>query len=368
MIEAPRGRRTSGTSAWLLMVGILLLGCVPALAAGGSGDFGDSGDLQPAARARVVDPVLIPITGPIADRQAEISGMTWMGDTLVVLPQDPTVFAAGDNLGFFAFKRSTLEAAIAALLAGESVVPLEPHRAECHAPGLSRVIRGFDGLEAMAIVGDACYMTVEAKEDTAMAGYLVCGHYDMVNETVRVDMTRLTGIPLGLNIHNIAEESILIDGERIITLSEANGANLTDDPRAKVFNLATDYQGSLPFPQIEYRVTDATALDADGRFWVVNYFFPPERAKLQPADDPEVARHGTVDGVTAETCVERLLELRLQGDEIVRTDTPPIYLALDPDGCRNWEAIVRLGDAGFLLMTDKYPGTLFAFVPDPFTH
>ena len=67
------------------------------------------------------------------------------------------------------------------------------------------------------------------------------------------------------------------------------------------------------------------------------------------------------------SCIERLLELRLTTDgRIVRTESPPLNLELLPDGeCRNWEAVVRLDDRGFLLMTDKYPGTLLAFVPLP---
>ena len=57
----------------------------------------------------------------------------------------------------------------------------------------------------------------------------------------------------------------------------------------------------------------------------------------------------------------------LQGDFIARTDTPPVNLALLLNGeCRNWEAVVRLGDMGFLMMTDEYPGTLLAFVPYDF--
>ncbi|MDX2472862.1 MAG: hypothetical protein QNL91_04080, partial [Candidatus Krumholzibacteria bacterium] len=106
-------------------------------------------------------------------------------------------------------------------------------------------------------------------------------------------------------------------------------------------------------------------------FWVINYSYPAERAKLDPAPDPELLRFGDPDTFDAETCVERLLELRivrtcLRGDYIERTDTPPVNLTLRPDGqCRNWEAAVRLDERGFLLMTDKYPGTLLAFVPYP---
>ena len=117
----------------------------------------------------------------------------------------------------------------------------------------------------------------------------------------------------------------------------------------------------------EAPLTDATALDSEGRFWVLNYYFPPERAKLNPAPDPELARFGDPASFDPDRCVERLIELRLiDGERIVRTATPPLNLELLPNGeCRNWEAVVRLDDRGFLLMTDKYPGTLLAFVPFP---
>jgi hypothetical protein len=232
---------------------------------------------------------------------------------------------------------------------------------------LFRVVAGFDGLEAVGMIDDRVYLTVEAKDDTVMAGYLVCGHTTKVDGRVVIEMTKLTSIPLGCNIPNVAEESIVIDGRRVITLSEANGRNVMPEARAKVFDEKVNYLGSLPFPQIEYRVTDATALDSEGRFWVINYFYPPERTKLKPAPDPELARFGAPENYALDGCIERLLELQLTSDDrIVRTDTPPIYLGLAPEGCRNWEAIVRLEDRGFLLMTDKYPGTLLVFVPNPY--
>jgi hypothetical protein len=318
---------------------------------------GDSGGI-PTAPVR-----LITIEGPLAGREAEVSGMTWRGDTLVILPQYPDRFAKDGNLGFFAIgKQKILD-----VLDGEGPESIQPHLVYCWAPGLAGVVRGFNGLEAVGCIGDRYYMTVEAREDTAMAGYLVSGRYDFVDDRVIMDMTRLTSIPLGLNIPNIAEEAIIIDGERVITLSEANGLNINPEPKAKIFNADAEFTGWLPMPQIEYRVTDATALDASGRFWVMNYFFPPEKRKLDPAPDPELARFGDPASFDLEQCVERLLELRLTTDgRIVRTETPPLNLELLPDGeCRNWEAVVRLDDRGFLLMTDKYPGTLLAFVPLP---
>jgi len=325
---------------------------------------------EPPPRATTVAPIILELTGPLTDAQAEVSGMTWKGDTLVVLPQNPTLFGSEGQLGFFIISRDQILAAIDGTADG----PIRPGPVSCRAPGLSRIVKGFDGLEAMGLMGDHCYMTVEAGDDTTMAGYLVCGHYDVVNNEVVMDMTRLTAIPMGLNIPNISEETIIIDGDQVITLSEANGRNVNPEPRGKVFDADLNFLGTIPLPNIEYRVTDATAVDAQKRFWVINYYYPPERPKLDPVADPELAKFGDPATFDPDACIERLLELRIvrtcrQGDFIERTETPPVNLETLPNNvCRNWEAVVRLDDRGFLLMTDKYPGTLLAFVPYPAAH
>ncbi|MBU8869666.1 MAG: hypothetical protein KOO60_02210 [Gemmatimonadales bacterium] len=354
----------------LALVALLLMSISPSTVAADGPD-----STQVVRSAQLVRPVILPVVGPLTDPRAEVSGLTWKGDTLIVLPQDPELFGHDDVLGFFIIpKQEILDAISDADRSSNSETnsradnPIDPRQIKCIAPGLARIIRGFDGLEAIGVQGNRCYMTIEAKDDTSMAGYLICGQFDMTQNLVRMDMAQLTAIPMGLNIHNIAEESLVIDGSRIITLSEANGRNCNPEPRAKTFDEKTNFLGSLPFPNIEYRVTDATALDEDRRFWVLNYFFPPEREKLQVGKDPEISRFGRPPGQDTEGCVERLLELRITEHEtIVRTNTPPLYLELRPDGvCRNWEALVRLDNAGFLVMTDQYPGTLLAFVPNPY--
>ena len=310
-----------------------------------------------------VRPLLLPLAGPLADPAAEVSSMTWQGDTLVILPQNPDQFADEGLMGFFAVHKQE----ILDTLDDEGREPLQPRLVLCRGAGLLGIVRGFDGLEAICCIGHRYYLTVEADEDTAMGGYLVSGNYNVVEGMVVMDMTRMSSIPMGLNIPNIAEEAILIDGQRVITISEANGLNINPAPQAKAFNAEVEFIGLIPMPQIEYRVTDATALDSDRRFWVINYYYPPEREKLDPAPDPELARFGDPASFDPDRCIERLLELQLTADDrIIRTDTPPLNLELLPDGkCRNWEAVVRLDDRGFLLMTDMYPGTLLAFVPYP---
>jgi len=334
--------------------------CLVATAAAAGGDSGGDSSGIP-----IVTPRLLPIEGPMADPRAEISGMTWYGDTLVIMPQYPDRFAEPPSRGFFAIRKKV----ILDLIDGVTEGPILPKLVTCHAPGLAGIVRGFDGLEAIAMTGDRSFFTVEAENDTSMAGYLVGGISEVGGQNhVGIDLSRMTPIPMGVNIPNIAEEAIVVDGDRVITISEANGRNVNPMPMAKVFDLEVNFIGKLPMPQIEYRVTDATALDENDRFWVLNYFFPPEGRKILPAPDPELERHGDPASFHPLDCIERLVELQLVrdrcGDFIERTATPPVNLELLPDReCRNWEACVRLDDRGFLIMTDKFPTTLLAFVP-----
>ena len=64
--------------------------------------------------------------------------------------------------------------------------------------------------------------------------------------------------------------------------------------------------------------------------------------------------------------VERLLELKYNDGRIIPSGKPPVYIELVNDiRSRNWEALVRLDERGFLAMTDTYPGTILAYIPFP---
>ena len=64
--------------------------------------------------------------------------------------------------------------------------------------------------------------------------------------------------------------------------------------------------------------------------------------------------------------VERLVAMRWTGSGVELIDTAPIQLEMtrprNPAAARNWEGLVRLGDDGFLVVTDKYPTTLLAYI------
>jgi hypothetical protein len=124
--------------------------------------------------------------------------------------------------------------------------------------------------------------------------------------------------------------------------------------------------GTIPFPTIEYRVTDATCPDSKGRFWVINYFFPGEGPELKPAPDPLAYEYGLSNIRVFSSGVERLVELQYSEDRITLAETTPVYLENSKHNRhRNWEGLVRLENNGFLLMTDKFPDTLLGFVPWP---
>ncbi len=174
----------------------------------------------------------------------------------------------------------------------------------------------------------------------------------------------LTEIPSQENISNSSYESILIFGKRIVTLYEVNGKNVNSQPRAQLFEPTNTFIQSLNFPNIEYRITDATLPDQNGLFWVINYFYPGDEGKLNPADDHISDQYGQGETHAKSDVVERLVAMQFSEDGIVFADQAPIQLELLPDNeARNWEGIVKLEDLGFLLVTDSFPETWLAFVP-----
>jgi hypothetical protein len=97
---------------------------------------------------------------------------------------------------------------------------------------------------------------------------------------------------------------------------------------------------------------------------VINYLYSGDDFSRE-ASDPLGAQYGI--GKTHQTNfnVERLVEFQYSDSGIQRVNRAPIQLVLEGLEGRNWEGIARLDDRGFLLITDRYPTTLFGFVPMP---
>jgi hypothetical protein len=302
--------------------------------------------------------VVIPLAGPVADQDAEVSGMAWYGDTLILLPQYPSRLLDQHDGALFALDREE----IIAFLEGSGSSPLQPVPVPLDAPGLAQQIQGYEGYEAIVFDGDRAFATIEAGRGGSAMGYLVTGTMEPDLSALRIDPSTLTEIEPQAALSNMTDETVLVTDEGLVTIYEANGPAVNPDPVAHLFDSKLAPMGTIPFPNIEYRITDATALDVANRFWAVNYFWPGD-TKLKPGADPLTERFG--EGLTHAkyTTVERLVEFQYDDEGISLVDVAPLQLELiDDDHARNWEGVVRLDDRGFLLVTDKHPETILGFV------
>ncbi|HFE66948.1 MAG TPA: hypothetical protein ENJ93_06765 [Chloroflexi bacterium] len=300
----------------------------------------------------------IPLAGPIANRNAEISGLAWYGDTLILLPQYPDFNGRGPADGYvYALPRADIEA----FLRGELAGPLEPQAVPFVAPGLGRSVKGFEGYEAIAFDGETAYLTIEASGG-GMMGYLARGSIAPDLSALTLDVNQIAPIEPQTDIGNLSDEAVLWADGRILTFYEANGA-VNPSPAAHLFDAELKEMGTAVFPRVEYRITDATEVDGDGRFWAINYNYPGNK-ELQTDDDPLAEMYGEGPTHAQSDGVERLLQFQYDESGVSLIEQPPVQLQL-ADDLRNWEGIVRLGDQGFLLVTDKFPTTILGFVPLP---
>jgi hypothetical protein len=298
---------------------------------------------------------LIQLAGAVADASAEVSGLAWHADLLILLPQYPERFGEGDGALFALPKADILN-----YLDGKSTAPLTPTIIKLNAAGLKESIPNFQGYEAIGFHGDQIFMTIEAGEGADMHGYLVSG--TIAENEIQLDTSKVVEIPLPIASENHTDEALIVTDDKVLTFYELNGADLNPQPAAQAFNFELVPEPSISLPQLEYRLTDA-AITPDGKIWVINYFFSGDTDML-PKVDPLAQTFGEGSTHAKYDHVERLVELSYSESGITLTDTAPIQMMLEEDA-RNWEGLVMLDQRGFLVATDKYPGTLLGFIAIP---
>lgn len=312
------------------------------------------------------------LAGPAGEARAELSGLAWHGDQLILLPQFPERFLEPKGLDtgavgrIFALKKKDIVAA----LRNTDTSPLYPAGISVLGPQLRTLVPGYEGFEAIAIDKDQAWLAIEARAYGLMRGYLIRARF-VPGKGLVLDPKTLTKTLPPANIRNMGFEALLLAPDRLIALFEINAGGRVPRPTARVFSRNLKPLGSIPMPRIEYRLTDATPLDKNQYFWASNFYWQGEYATLKPGKDP-VARRFDQSPIDPEHMnLERLLCLRYSPQKIELTDTPPVIIGngIIP---RNWEGIARLsapptggapGLRGLLLATDKYPVTLLAFVP-----
>jgi hypothetical protein len=306
---------------------------------------------------------VIEISGPAAEPDAEISSLAWYGDYLLLMAENPNIYADMGDVGkFFALDKAD----ILAYLEADEPEALTPMEVPISADVSIDMIPGFDGFEAIAFADNQVFLLIEAqKEDESMIGYLVRGTVESNLGGIKLDLENLVEIEPQTEFGNMCYESLLVIDDRLVALYEVNGAAANAAPVGYTFNFDLEAQGAIAMDYLEYRLTDATTLDEDGMFWVINYFFPGEDF-LAAEVDPLVEMYGEGPTHAEYDGVERLVAMQVAEEGIVLVETAPIQLEmLGVDTLRNLEGIARLDDLGLLVVTDKYPETILGFVPLP---
>ncbi len=301
----------------------------------------------------------IPLVGPISESRAEISGMAWCGEDLILLPQYPHLFSEDGTDRIFSISREILDD----YFSGKHTDGIMPELIPFETGGLEQTLVGFEGFEAIVFNGVYFYVTIEAREAGGMMGYLVKGEVDENCDGFRLDPGSVTSLESQADISNISHETLVIYGEELYAIYEANGINVNPNPVAHKFDESLISHTTIDMPNIEYRLTDATQSDETGAFWVINYFYPGDAGDLDPAIDQITLDYGLGASHQDADPVERLIRLRVGQDKIILEDQQPIYLELMEEDSRNWEGIVQYGE-GFMLVTDKFPTTILAYIEE----
>ena len=273
----------------------------------------------------------VPLDGLITDRKQEISGMTTYKDNLILLPENRN--------GYYFY--IPFDEIMNTLRTGDKILPIQK---TFTTRKLKERYPGLDGFEAIAFNGDNVYVMVEVRIDDKMAGLLLWG--TIIPSTMEVDIPEenIMLIKPPAQIDNFSFESLTITDGQLIIIYETNGSKTIDRPFQYVVNLDDMSINKTPFPNIDFRLTDATSV-IDNRFWMINYYWIGDKETL---------------GVPNDVGIERLVEFKLGYNGIERSSSE--YITLDNlDDPHNWEGLVRFG-RGFLICTDKWPRMVLGYI------
>lgn len=339
--------------AWLACITLYGLFCSAAAIA--------KPEYQLAAEIDVID---IALAGNVTSREAELSALAWCDQELWMVPQYLNFTDRNNSkVGhLYRLTRKQIIRYLSALRSGDSPVPLQPD--EIKVTGLHRLegLRGYQGVEAFACEGSEGFFAVEInrwgrREATVLAKVInEAGHWRI--ESVSQRLLSSTNIP------NKGNEALVIAPQGLLSLHEVNAESLqiAGKPSAVLVDKNLQKTNSVGMDAIPYRVTDATELDQNNRFWVVNYLWSGD-TPLHQASDRFWQKHGRGKSHANVNNVERLIELEWTGSDVKLTGRAPVDLRLPGQAGRNWEGVVRLDNQGFLLVTDKHPSTMLGFVP-----
>lgn len=310
--------------------------------------------------AREYDVLEMPLPDDLASPSFEYSGLGWYGDTLVLLPQYPNRNASGQTgLLYGITKDDLIKWKI------DQSQELDFFDIPFDDAGLSRSLPAFEGFEAILFLDHDVYLTIETSAGNPMKSYLVRGSVSSDGEgrlAIRLDKDQIIELPQQNQSSNASYEALTSDGEFIYALYEQNGQSANEHP----YTLKIDQEllaiEKIPVEPINYRISDVSQRNENGEFWGVNYFFPGDE-HLKVEVDPISDLYGLPGSHEFDGRVERLVKFLLNSEGVEIFDQAPVYLELSASGeSRNWEGLVVLDKNSFVIVTDKFPGSMLAMV------
>ena len=101
-----------------------------------------------------------------------------------------------------------------------------PKKIKFNCPNYNDLIEGFEGFEAIAFSKGKVFLLIEANSNNYMKGFIVWGTFNYEAETIFISKSNLLEVDTPIQIDNMSYESIVVDGDNLILLYEANGINL----------------------------------------------------------------------------------------------------------------------------------------------
>ena len=321
---------------------------------------GDSEEGEVSLQLEEHSLVELPLHGEAAKAENEYSGLAWWNESLILLPQYPSGIKANQESKLILIDKANI---LAYLENPELDIEIET------IPFLDaftgQEIAGFEGYEAIEFIGDSVFLTIEASPSGKMKAYVVKGIVEQSNgklQNIRLDKTGWLELEPQNNNKNASYEALTTDGEFLYAIFEQNGEAQNEQPLVFKINQDLVVVDELPIDPVNFRLTDASKIDKNGEFWMINYFFPGD-THLKVKSDAISEKYGLGKSHLENEVVERLLKFKLDNERIKVVDETPIYLELLPKNvARNWEGIVELDDIGFLIITDKFPDSILSFV------
>jgi len=305
------------------------------------------------------DLIEIPLPGDLASASMEYSGLAWYGETVILLPQYPSGIYGSQDGFLYAIDRDSLSAFLSGSTTNVTIsaIPFDD-------AGLSRRLEGFEGFESVIFIEDSIFLTIETRGGDPMKSFIVKGSVKNDENgisSIQLDESSLVELTVQNNNSNASYEALTSDGEYIYAFFEQNGTAQNEQPYVIRLDADLENQREIALDFINYRLTDATLMDNDGGFWVINYFFPGD-THLKVDEDQISSMYGLGESHLKNEPVERLIKLNLTEEEFIVADEPPLYLRLlENDEARNWEGLVRFGEEGFLMITDKFPDSILGY-------